>query len=390
MLKEALTARLPLIVCTTRDTLNVKRIILHLSGAGSFNGAFSIEIGSVGQDYAEFARQNLDEEKTHVIVNPDDPVPAAFNAGEVPVPAQLIRRLLREEFHVKPAMVVELWSSIGGLTLKEIDDLCRLTQSQWGELNPETVRSVRQTVTQVVPGVQVVDTALEHYFQNDDVVEWLEKAGVFLRREQDDWRLRPRGLLMAGLPGTGKTLSSKYIAAQLSMTLFRLDVGALQSKYVGESEQNLQRALTVISQNEPCVMLIDEVEKLFYGSDDSGVTANLLATLLWWLQEHRNRVLTIMTTNDNEKLPRELVRPGRIDAQITFGPLLGEELNAYLHGLLESLGVTSAVTAHWEGIGESMPHAQVTATVIDMVRDYLLENEDGDGDSIQGTASTGK
>lgn len=375
MLSEALAARLPLIVCTTRDTLNVKKIILHLSGAGSFNGAFSIEFGSTGKNYEELVAENIEHEKTHVIVNPDDPVSAAFNAGEVPVPRQLIRKLLRGEFRVEPAMVADVFHLLGGLTLKEIDDLCRLAQSMHGELNQDTIRRVRQNVTQVVPGVQIVNTELEHYFANADIDEWLDTVGPFMKRVGDDWRLRPRGLLMTGLPGTGKTLSAKHISNTLEMTLFRLDIGALQSKYVGESEQNLQRALQVISQNEPCVMLIDEVEKLFYGTDDSGVTQNMLATLLWWLQEHRSRVLTIMTTNDDEKLPDELVRPGRIDCRITFKPLKPSELNAYLHGLLKSLGLTSGVTANWAGLSKSTPHAKVTAEVIEMARLYLLKKQ---------------
>ncbi len=185
---------------------------------------------------------------------------------------------------------------------------------------------------------------------------------------------------MAGIPGTGKTMSAKYIAGQLKMTLFRLDVGALQSKYVGESEQNLRRALQVVSQNEPCVMLIDEVEKLFQGTDDSGVTANLLAGLLWWLQEHRSRVLTIMTTNDEEKLPTELVRPGRIDRRITFGPLEKDEIANYVVGLLESLGIED-MPLDWGDFDTMSPttHAQVTAEVLNVVRQHLLEEADDNG-----------
>jgi len=380
MLKEALEARIPLITCTTTDVLNVKAVILHLSGAGSFNGAYALEVGSQEIDYPALALSNQDEERTLVIVNPDEPIPAAFNAGEVPVPSKLIRKKLHEEFHVKLPDVNELVSVLTGLTLKQIDEVSRLSQIMFGELTVDTIRHVRQTTAQVVPGVQTVNTKLEHYEVNDEIEAWVWSTGAFLHTKEYDNRLQPRGLLMAGIPGTGKTMAAKYIAGQLKMTLFRLDVGALQSKYVGESEQNLRRALQVVSQNEPCVMLIDEVEKLFQGTDDSGVTANLLAGLLWWLQEHRSRVLTIMTTNDEEKLPAELVRPGRIDRRITFGPLEKGDIANYVVGLLESLGIED-MPLQWGDFDTMSPttHAQVTAEVLNVVRKHLLESDDGNG-----------
>ena len=379
MLKRALEARIPLITCTTTDVLNARRIILHLSGAGSFNGAYQTEFGSEAErDYIEIAENNGHDDKVLVIINPNEPIPAAFDAGEIPVPFPMIRKKLNEEFHVKLGEVTELSAAMVGLTLKQIDEVARLSHIMFEKLTVDTIRHVRQTTAQVVPGVQTVNTELDHYEVNEQISEWLETTGAFLHTKEYDNRLQPRGLLMAGIPGTGKTMAAKYIAGQLKMTLFRLDVGALQSKYVGESEQNLQRALQVVSQNEPCVMLIDEVEKLFQGTDDSGVTANLLAGLLWWLQEHRSRVLTVMTTNDDEKLPAELVRPGRIDLRIEFGPLESDDIASYVVGLLESLGIED-MPLQWGDFDTMSPttHAQVTAQVLDVVRKHLLEKNDG-------------
>lgn len=379
MLKQALAARIPLITCTTTDVLNARKIILHLSGAGSFNGAYQTEFGSdTERDYIEIAENNRHDDKVLVIINPDEAIPAAFNAGEIPVPFPMIRKKLNEEFHVKLGDTDKLSLAMVGLTLKQVDEVTRLSQTMHGELTVDTIRHVRQTTAQVVPGVQTVNTELEHYEVNDEIEMWLETTGAFLHTKEYDNRLQPRGLLMAGIPGTGKTMAAKYIASQLKMTLFRLDVGALQSKYVGESEANLQRALQVVSQNEPCVMLIDEVEKLFQGTDDSGVTANLLAGLLWWLQEHRSRVLTIMTTNDEEKLPSELVRPGRIDRRIEFGPLESSEIANYVVGLLDSLSVEH-MPLDWGDFDTMSPttHAQVTAEVLNAVRKHLLEGKNG-------------
>lgn len=387
MLLEALKARLPLISCTSTDLWNAQSVIKFLTGAAkvglvktdgdqSWIGTHihTIEIGAGQSDYFKVVAANIENNWTLVVVNPESPIPLAFHAGEIPVPSKMIRKVLSKNFHVKLAQVPELQAALNGLTLKEITEVCSLSQVMHEELTPESVRRVRRTVTQVVPGVQSVPSQLDHYALNEEVVNWTKTTGAFLHREKEDYRLRPRGLLFDGVPGTGKTLASKYIAASLNVNLFRLDIGALQSKYVGESEANLNRALSVVSQNEPCVMLIDEVEKLFQGTDDSGVTANLLATLLWWLQEHRYRVLTIMTTNDRGKLPDELVRPGRIDQVITFGLLHSDNIDEYVLGLLDSLGIDEEGTIEWSVLpNQAVAHADLTGLVLRLVREYLLD-----------------
>lgn len=117
---------------------------------------------------------------------------------------------------------------------------------------------------------------------------------------------------------TGKTLAAKHIASTFGIPLYRLDVGAMKGKYVGESEGNLLAALAQVDQVEPCVVIFDEVEKIFQSQGDSGVTTSLLSQLLWWLQEHKSKVFTVMTTNDLRKIPAELYREGRIDATMAF------------------------------------------------------------------------
>jgi AAA+ superfamily predicted ATPase len=344
---------------------------------GSFADRVVVEFSTAQtEQYFPVIKTNIANDKTLVVVNPESPIPLAFHAGEIPVPSKMVRKVLNRDFHVKLDHIPELQTALNGLTLKEITEVCSLSQVIHEELTPKSVRRVRRTVTQVVPGVQSVPAQLEHYALSEEVVKWTHTTGQFLHSKEHDYRLRPRGLLFDGVPGTGKTLASKYIAASLNVNLFRLDIGALQSKYVGESEANLNRALSVVSQNEPCVMLIDEVEKLFHGTDDSGVTANLLATLLWWLQEHRYRVLTIMTTNDREKLPDELVRPGRIDQVITFGLLEPDDIDEYVLGLLDSLGIDEEGTIEWSALpSKPIAHADLTGLVLRLVREYLLDGE---------------
>jgi SpoVK/Ycf46/Vps4 family AAA+-type ATPase len=189
-----------------------------------------------------------------------------------------------------------------------------------------------------------------------------------------DYRLRPRGLLLSGKPGTGKTMGAKRIASRLNVPLMRLDLGIVMSKYVGESEANLATALARVEEAQPCVMLIDEVEKLFHGEDESGVTQNLLAGLLWWMQEHRAAVLTIMTTNDMKKLPPELIRPGRIDCQIETKGIAQKDWAAFIRKQVEELGYNPEYVVTFVEPGRGMTQAILAKIVIESVRRYELTN----------------
>lgn len=185
---------------------------------------------------------------------------------------------------------------------------------------------------------------------------------------------------------TGKTLGAKYIANQLEVPLFRLDLGGMLGKYVGESEGNLNFALSQIDQAEPAVLLIDEVEKLFTGDNDSGVTTRLLSTLLWWLQEHDSRVLTLFTTNEITKLPDELYRPGRVDRIISFtglaekeGKLFGWQVAKTLKGTVKlpksevSIAISTAYDAK-EGTN-ALSQAEITQVIYRLAKEVLASGK---------------
>jgi hypothetical protein len=136
----------------------------------------------------------------------------------------------------------------------------------------------------------------------------------------------PRGVLMLGVPGSGKSLCAKAVASAWKRPLFRLDPAALYDKYIGESERNLRQALHAAEAMSPVVLWIDEVEKGFAGaasrSVDGGLSQRLFGSLLTWFQEHRAPVFVVATANDIEALPAELLRKGRFD-EIFFVDLPG-------------------------------------------------------------------
>jgi AAA+ superfamily predicted ATPase len=147
---------------------------------------------------------------------------------------------------------------------------------------------------------------------------WLTtRRAAFTSRARAYGLPAPKGALLVGVPGCGKSLTAKAIATAWGMPLLRLDVGALRSKFVGDSEANIRRALRVAETVAPCVLWLDELEKALAGSTgpqgDGGVGADALGAILSWMQERAGSVFVVATANDVSALPPELLRKGRFD-----------------------------------------------------------------------------
>ena len=127
----------------------------------------------------------------------------------------------------------------------------------------------------------------------------------------------PKGALLVGIPGTGKSLTAKAVATAWGVPLLRIDLGALKSKFVGESEANLRKAFGVIESVGRCIVWLDEIEKALSGATqgaaDGGVSADALGAILSWMQERQGQAFIIATANDVSALPPELLRAGRFD-----------------------------------------------------------------------------
>jgi SpoVK/Ycf46/Vps4 family AAA+-type ATPase len=124
----------------------------------------------------------------------------------------------------------------------------------------------------------------------------------------------PRGVLLLGVQGCGKSLAAKAAAGIFGVPLLRLDFGVLYSKYYGETEQNLRKAFETAEVMSPCVLWMDEIEKgVAVGDDDDGLSRRVLGTLLTWMSERRKPVFVVATANDIMRLPPEMVRKGRFD-----------------------------------------------------------------------------
>jgi len=146
--------------------------------------------------------------------------------------------------------------------------------------------------------------------------EWLRKRERRIKTDLTGLPLKPpRGVILVGVPGCGKSLSAKAIAHDWELPLYRLDLGSVLGMYVGQSEGRLREALEAADRVSPCVLWIDEIEKGLAGggSESTGITARLIGQFLYWLQESSSKVFTVATANDVERLPPELLRKGRFD-----------------------------------------------------------------------------
>jgi SpoVK/Ycf46/Vps4 family AAA+-type ATPase len=148
--------------------------------------------------------------------------------------------------------------------------------------------------------------------------QWLDRERPLLTADLRERGIRPpRGVLLVGVPGCGKSLTAKAIAQSWGMPLYRLDLSNIHGQYLGQSEGRLKDALATADHVAPCVLWIDEIEKglagATQGANDGGTSTRLVGHFLYWLQEARSRVFVVATANDVSKLPPELLRRGRFD-----------------------------------------------------------------------------
>jgi hypothetical protein len=217
---------------------------------------------------------------------------------------------------VKVGEADPLLDAAAGLSLGEAENAFALSLVQDKRLNPLTVEGEKMRLVRSSGFLEVSAPAPA------DSVGGLQNlkdyvSGQIIPSMHDDV-LRVKGLMLVGVPGTGKSLAARAMGSMLGWPVVRMDVASLKAGIVGASESNLRQALKLVDAIAPCVLWCDEIEKAVGGyassaQTDSGVTLGMVGQLLNWLQEHTSAVITVMTCNDFAKLPPELSRAGRID-----------------------------------------------------------------------------
>jgi SpoVK/Ycf46/Vps4 family AAA+-type ATPase len=216
-------------------------------------------------------------------------------------------------------------SNLRGLHFSQIIQILSLSFQNNGQINQNDHQVILDEKEQILKKSNLLeliplDTKFEDIGGLELLKNWLsqkEKIYKNLSKALEFGVSYPKGILMVGLPGCGKSLTAKATAAFFQMPLLKLDIGKILGKYVGESENNLARSLEIAKSISPCVLWIDEIEKAFAGIGEEGagnsVTTRLLGNFLTWLQEKKDPIFVIATANDIQKMPPELLRKGRFD-----------------------------------------------------------------------------
>jgi hypothetical protein len=285
----------------------------------------------VERRFRDVAREFAQNHSTLVLLGARIELPASIEAEAVRVPLSLpardelevvARAVLRSAGVTVPDRGVSaLLDAVTGLTLNQARQTVAAAVLD-GMLTPSDVKQVLERKVQAISEGGL----LEYHPAEDNAYElagmanlkqWLERASLAFGAEAKAMNIpAPKGILLAGVPGCGKSLAAKFIARRWGRPLLKLDAGSLYDKYIGESERNLRRAIDVAESLAPIVLWIDEVEKgLASGGDDAGgaTARRMLGTLLTWMQEKREDISVVATSNDLTALPPELQRKGRFD-----------------------------------------------------------------------------
>jgi SpoVK/Ycf46/Vps4 family AAA+-type ATPase len=216
-----------------------------------------------------------------------------------------------------------LLGALRGLTLLEAEKVLTRAMVEDGRLSADDIAHAIGAKKQIVEREGV----LEYYPAEESLAEVADMAGLkeWLRKRRNiltqperaaAFGLRfPRGLLLIGVPGCGKSLCARTVATEWQLPLLRMDTGSLYNKFIGETESNFRRAMRTAEAVAPCVLFIDELEKAFAGggTEDGGLSMRVLGTFLTWLQDRKADVFVVATANDVSKLPPEFLRKGRFD-----------------------------------------------------------------------------
>ena len=252
--------------------------------------------------------------------------------------SRIVRDLSRAQ-HVGVTLTREeetnLVRHLSGLTLMEAEKILTKAIIEDGSLSPEDIQHVIDAKRRVVEREGLLEyypaeTTLASVADLVTLKGWLAKRKAVVKepeRAEQFGLTFPRGVLLLGVPGCGKSLSAKAVAAEWELPLLKLDPSNLYNKYIGESESNFKRAMRAAERMAPVVLWIDELEKAFAsgGGEDGGVSQRILGSFLSWMQERRGDVFVVATANDIQGLPPEFLRKGRFD-EIFFVDLPAHEI----------------------------------------------------------------
>ncbi len=283
----------------------------------------------------EIAQNHYINENTLVLVSHSIQVPDELERLCTHVALSLpdieaIRRLIHDEAKVwqrkqkkpvkaDPEAIELLAQNLLGLTHGDVTRLIRNAIYDDGAITQSDVRATMEAKYKLLAEDGALSFSLDTAKFADvggfaRLKEWLATRKPFFLEATPESLDVPKGILLLGVQGCGKSLAAKAVAGAWGVPLLRLDIAGLYNKYIGETEKNIRDALALCEVLAPCVLWVDEIEKAIQsGNDDTGTSNRMLGTLLTWMAEKSSAVFIVATSNDISRLPPELVRKGRLD-----------------------------------------------------------------------------
>ena len=292
---------------------------------------------------------------------------------------------------VEEEVVSQLVLAFRGLSAYEINCLLNRGYQRDGQIDIGDIELVIDEKKQIVKKSGILEMVSVTEGMDDigglgGLKAWLgRKAKVMtnLAKARNFGVETPKGAMIVGMPGCGKSLTAKATATLLGLPLLRLDIGSLMGRYVGDSEANMRRALALAETTSPCVLWVDEVEKAFTGvggggaSSGSEITSRLFGYFLTWMQEKTKPVFVLTTANDVSVLPPELLRKGRFD-EIFYVDFPKEDERAAIlqvHLKKRKRDGSRVDLAELARATEGFSGADLEGVVKDAIEDAFLEGE---------------
>ena len=245
---------------------------------------------------------------------------------------------------LKPETLDNIATACQGLSLERIRRVLSKVIAKYGEIDDASPTLILQEKKQIIQQTQLLefcltDKSLSDLGGLDNFKDWLKLRSKAFSQEAIEYGLPyPKGLLLVGVQGTGKSVAAKIIAHEWKLPLLRLDFGRLFASLIGQSEQRVRKMIEIAEALAPCVLWVDEIDKAFAGSQssgDSGTTSRVLATFITWLAEKTSPVFVVSTANNIEFIPPEILRKGRFDEMFFLNLPTDEEREAIFSVHLE-------------------------------------------------------
>jgi SpoVK/Ycf46/Vps4 family AAA+-type ATPase len=364
---------------------------------------------SVSRKLRNLSRRLKSQPKNIVIVTPQVAIPSdlteVLTVLEFPLPnaseikAEVGRLLAATGQSLSDKVLDELVRSCQGLSIERIRRVLTRAIASHGEIQPEDVELILEEKRQSIRQTQILEfyptsEKISDIGGLDNLKDWLlRRGGAFTERARQYGLPHPRGLLLVGIQGTGKSLTAKAIAHHWHLPLLRLDVGRLFGGLVGESESRTRQMIQLAEALAPCILWIDEIDKAFSGIDskgDAGTTSRVFGTFINWLAEKKSPVFVVATANNIQALPPEMLRKGRFDEIFFVGLPSQEERRAIFELHLARLRPHNLKSYDLDRLAYETPDfsgAEIEQTLIEAMHIGFSQNRDFTTDDVLEAAS---